>query len=144
MKVLTLWNPWAALVAMSAKQVETRTWKTKHRGPIGIHAAKGGPPFKSLGTPRWRREFRDQASNVGLPPEHWPVQPSGCILATAELVDVREIDNYLRGDLSPQERIFGNYEDGRYAWFLQNITKLREPVYIPGNRLLWEWDEYGL
>ena len=40
MKALTLWQPWATLVAIGAKKIETRSWKTNYRGPLAIHAAK--------------------------------------------------------------------------------------------------------
>lgn len=39
MKAITLWQPWASLVATGAKIIETRSWGTRHRGPIAIHAA---------------------------------------------------------------------------------------------------------
>lgn len=40
MKALSLWQPWATLIANGAKQIETRSWSTSYRGPILIHAAK--------------------------------------------------------------------------------------------------------
>ena len=40
MKAITIWQPWAFLLAMGAKQYETRSWETAYRGPIAIHAAK--------------------------------------------------------------------------------------------------------
>ncbi len=43
MKALTLWQPWATLVAMEVKKIETRCWTTKYRGELAIHAAKGFP-----------------------------------------------------------------------------------------------------
>lgn len=39
MKALTIWQPWASLLAYGAKKYETRSWSTKYRGPIAIHAA---------------------------------------------------------------------------------------------------------
>ena len=45
MKVLTLTQPWATLVAIGAKRIETRSWSTKYRGPLAIHAAKGFPAW---------------------------------------------------------------------------------------------------
>lgn len=42
-KALTLWQPWATLVAIGAKQIETRSWATAYRGPLAIHAAKHTP-----------------------------------------------------------------------------------------------------
>jgi hypothetical protein len=43
MKALTLTQPWATLVAIGAKTIETRSWPTSYRGPLAIHAAKGYP-----------------------------------------------------------------------------------------------------
>lgn len=40
MKAITLWQPWASLLACGAKHYETRSWPTNYRGPIAIHAAK--------------------------------------------------------------------------------------------------------
>ncbi len=40
---LTLTKPWATLVALGHKRIETRSWSTVYRGPIAIHAAKGLP-----------------------------------------------------------------------------------------------------
>ena len=39
MKVLSLRQPWAWLVANGHKVIETRTWNTKYRGPLLIHAS---------------------------------------------------------------------------------------------------------
>ena len=47
---LSLWQPWASLIAIGAKHIETRHWKTDYRGPIAIHAAK-----------RWTQEEIDFA-----------------------------------------------------------------------------------
>lgn len=42
-RALTLWQPWASLVAVGAKTIETRGWSTDYRGPLLIHAAKRKP-----------------------------------------------------------------------------------------------------
>lgn len=39
MKAITIWQPWAEFVAAGVKHNETRSWATKYRGPIAIHAA---------------------------------------------------------------------------------------------------------
>lgn len=44
MKALTLTQPWATLVAIGAKRMETRSWSTSYRGLLLIHAAKGLGP----------------------------------------------------------------------------------------------------
>src|SRR4051794_27044458 len=57
MKALTLTQPWASLVAIGAKKIETRSWPTRYRGLLAIHAAARGmraarqtataPPFSN-------------------------------------------------------------------------------------------------
>lgn len=44
MKALSLWQPWATLMAYGLKRVETRSWAIRHRGPLLIHAAKKWTP----------------------------------------------------------------------------------------------------
>ena len=41
MKVITLKQPWASLVAYGYKKYEFRSWKLKYRGDIIIHAGLG-------------------------------------------------------------------------------------------------------
>jgi hypothetical protein len=36
MKVLTFTQPWATLVAIGAKRIETRSWYTNYRGPLAF------------------------------------------------------------------------------------------------------------
>lgn len=40
MKALTIRQPWASLIAAGVKTIETRSWSTKYRGPLAIHAGK--------------------------------------------------------------------------------------------------------
>lgn len=43
MKALTVRQPWAWLLVNGVKDVENRSWITKHRGPLLVHAAKSVP-----------------------------------------------------------------------------------------------------
>lgn len=43
MRALSLTQPWATLVAVGEKKIETRSWRTNYRGPFAIHAARGFP-----------------------------------------------------------------------------------------------------
>jgi len=40
MKALSIRQPWAWLIVHGGKDIENRTWATKYRGPVLIHAAK--------------------------------------------------------------------------------------------------------
>lgn len=48
MKAISLWQPWASLVALGVKTIETRSWSTKYRGPLTIHAAARRPEMMYL------------------------------------------------------------------------------------------------
>lgn len=41
MKALSIRQPWASLIVMGIKDIENRTWPTRHRGSVLVHAAKG-------------------------------------------------------------------------------------------------------
>ncbi len=41
MKALSILQPWAALIVAGVKDIENRSWPTKQRGEILVHAGKG-------------------------------------------------------------------------------------------------------
>lgn len=40
MKAISINEPWASMILKGKKTIETRTWKTKHRGPLLLCASK--------------------------------------------------------------------------------------------------------
>lgn len=40
MKVISIRQPWAALIVSGIKDIENRTWPTRYRGPVLVHASK--------------------------------------------------------------------------------------------------------
>lgn len=41
MKALSIRQPWAWLIVQGRKDIENRSWATRYRGPLIIHASKG-------------------------------------------------------------------------------------------------------
>jgi len=41
MKAISIRQPWASLILVAGKDIENRTWSTRYRGPVLIHASKG-------------------------------------------------------------------------------------------------------
>ena len=41
MKALSIRQPWASLIVLGFKDIENRTWATRQRGTILVHASKG-------------------------------------------------------------------------------------------------------
>lgn len=88
MRILSLWQPWASLIALGFKTIETRSWATKYRGLVAIHATIKLPmvwlPFKD-------RSFVEALepivglNEMGVP--NIDRLPVGAILAVANLVE---------------------------------------------------------
>ena len=144
MKLLTLTQPWATLVAIGAKRIETRSWSTSYRGRIAIHAAVGlGPVGDVPGL--WRQcsaePFRSALhQHVNYPDD----LPRGVIVAVAELTDCCPTFQSLAGGVfvrngsselvTEQERAFGDYSPGRYAWLLSDVRPLPTPLMYRGSQ----------
>jgi hypothetical protein len=97
MKALSLWQPWASLIALGVKTIETRGWATKYRGPLAIHAAQRLPrDFDNVGAFRVT-EYPDMEGPrptrfelMGEGPDGWVrehAMPFGAIAAVCTLVD---------------------------------------------------------
>lgn len=145
MKALTLTQPWASLVALNEKGMETRSWGTKYRGPLAIHSAKRYPTEArrlACGYP-----FMELLASHDRNPD---ALPRGVVLATCQLINcIRipklgapgEVEQFVRGFGGyPFEASLGDYSAGRWAWILADIRPLAELVPAKGALGLWEWD----
>jgi activating signal cointegrator 1 len=142
-KALTLWQPWASLIALGEKRIETRCWATKYRGNLAIHAAAKLPP-NWLGASRLSSGFRLEMADALRCRAHQVDQktrelPYGAVVCIVELVSI-EPTHRVEAFISQRERVFGNYEDGRFAWHLRLLKVFVPPVPAKGNRLLWNWE----
>lgn len=92
MKALTIWQPWASLIARGVKQYETRSWPTKYRGPIAIHAAVKDPnKLPGAVKEELERAVRELFNAEKCQSSPWRWLPTGAVIATAELVEVWHI-----------------------------------------------------
>lgn len=210
MKAVTLWQPWASLVAIGAKTIETRSWATSYRGPLAIHAAARKPAVpdphgwigrynlgewadpvqhaepcdcdhdeEQLGA-RCAKASNAQPALLADEGAHGfslaTVLPLGAVVATCTLADVVPI-HALTLDKAPpmvftdaaghlllwrtsaqqqadepagvhwggewaevdEQRPYGDFAPGRYAWVLEDVQALPEPVPARGRQQLWDW-----
>jgi activating signal cointegrator 1 len=134
MKAITLTQPWATLVAIGAKKIETRGWKTPYRGPLAIHAAKAIPAAVREVLVLDRAFAR--AVETALQCDPWNL-PRGVVLATCRLADCEPTESMLEW-ISHKERTFGDYRPGRFGFVLEDVTALAEPIPAVGCLGLWE------
>lgn len=82
-KVLTLHQPWASAMFTPLKRIETRSWLTRHRGKLLIHAAATMPryakEFSALLSPEIRKLLPDPL-------------PLGVILGEVEHLECRKTE----------------------------------------------------
>ena len=124
MKVLTLKQPWATLVAEGIKKYEFRTWKTNYRGKVLIHAGAGV-------------EKKELAILKDLNLEY----TSKRIIAEAEIEDCLELDDNLNKKIINENNIaYGSKYRTGYAWKLKNVKKLDINKEINGKLGLWNID----
>src|SRR5574343_726699 len=122
MKAISLWQPWAYLVVTGAKKIETRSWRTKYRGPLAIHAALYFPPIA--------RDFASTERVLGRVPERLPF---GAIIGTVNLYDVVPATE-VAGSITALERYYGDYAPWRWAWLLKDAIAFDAPVFLLGKQ----------
>lgn len=128
MKVITIKQPFATLIAEGLKEYEFRTWPTKMRGDILIHADKG---VDKVAMKRY---------------EHLNLEyPLGCIIAQAKLSDCVEIDDKMIKVLKDKNPLvyYGmihKTDDKKYYGFkLENVQKI-DSIKINGQLGFWNYE----
>jgi hypothetical protein len=140
MKALSVMQPWATLIALGAKRIETRSWSRSYRGPLAIHASgrMNRDAILSLREPRIREALTAGGYREGNGPASNPFGlPLGAVLAVVTLVDVWRITQ--ENVPNEPERIFGDYRPDRFAWRIEDVQRLPEPIPAKGWLGLWEW-----
>lgn len=126
MKVITIKQPYATLIAEGIKKYEFRTWKTKYRGEILIHAGKGID-----------KKAMKKYEYLNLD------YPSGAIIAKVEITDCIYVDDEFRIKLSKEnpvvyEHVIHDKNWEGYAFQLEKVEKI-EPISINGKLSLWDY-----
>lgn len=169
MKALTIRQPWASLIALGVKHIETRSWSTRYRGPLVIHAGK------AVDWPRSHVPEVDAALHehgrcvVDITQRGNPYL--GAVVAVVDLVDVVPIIDGSLGwtedsDTPPAAVVvswhsaamlvdtreigsfpdltdqlpYGNFTPGRYAWLLDNPRVVDPPIPAKGKLGPWRPD----
>ena len=128
MKTITIKQPYATLIVEGLKEYEFRTWKTKYRGDILIHAGKGID-----------KEAMKRYDHLNLE------YPSGKIIAKATITDCLYVDDELKKELKNKNSLIyhnilkdnSNWEG--YAFKLENIKKIPQ-IEVTGKLSLWDYN----
>lgn len=114
MKALSVRQPWAFHILNSGKDIENRSWRTRHRGWIAIHASTKVEQDEDVDLPRGvRRPKPDQLV-------------TGAIVGVVRVVDVVERKRS-KWHLS-----------GQLGWVLASPRRLKKPIRCKGKLSLWQ------
>ncbi len=157
MRALTVRQPWASLIALGYKRMETRSRTTSVRGPIAIHAGLAMPckigetlilapasalnrveldDFDPLTVERDRGGLLLRGGRLA-----WPYRlPMGVVVATSNLFQVRPTSSIEHAP-GPLEEALGDHSPGRFAWSLETPQPIptREHRIVRGRQGWWDW-----
>lgn len=123
-KALSIRQPWAGLLVAGLKSVEVRTWPTRYRGRLLIHAAQR-PDGDARG---WQRVAQAAATCPGL----WELCTlRGGIIGQAELVDCWRYTSIEQFAADQQRHLVAahDYQPGIYGFLFRNPQRLVYHAY---------------
>jgi hypothetical protein len=125
MKALSIKNPWAYMIFHEGKNVENRTYSTKFRGKLLIHASKKS---MNIGDCLAIMPVRFSVLDI-LNLNIYTEALNGLILGSVQLVDCVQS--------SKSEWA----QKGCWHWIFENPVLLPEPIPALGKLGFWEFNE---
>jgi activating signal cointegrator 1 len=132
LKAITISQPYASKIAIGEKWIENRTWPTRYRGTLAIHAGLG-------------RQYLSKSELSKF--------PTGKIIAVCQLVacvTIEEILDQGSSKTTPESVIPGcnrtwweaadhEHAEGPWCWILEDVTEVAH-IDITGKQGLWTVD----
>jgi hypothetical protein len=136
MKAISLYQPWAILTVLREKRYETRSWSTHYRGPLLICSSK-----RKLPVWKWPPigKVIEALRRAGLSLDDLNY---GCVLGIVDLNDIIRTEE-IADKIGDNEKCFGNFSPGRFAWDFDHVRRLLKPFPVRGGQRLFEIDWQG-
>jgi len=152
MKVLSIKQPWASLIANGIKDIENRTWRTYFRGRIYIHVS---------GAKKFNVQLTDDQTKLAIPVLETAfngTMPFGAIIGEVDIIDCVINHDSVWAEKTPTiykkpypkdknlrgyNEALKMYEDNKpiYNWVLENAIIYPEPILnVKGKLSFWEYD----
>lgn len=139
-RALSLFQPWASAWARGVKRNETRSWSTSYRGLLLIHASGKVPDDVA----HWLERDAEMRELCARPELDHRSLPKGAVVGVAYLADVLPTGTFALeerlaalGEDAAEERLWGDFSSGRYAWLARGQRELIYPVPARGYPGLW-------
>lgn len=138
MKVISIWQPFASLIVKGCKVFETRSWAA----PASIIGMNIGIASTKVITAGQRahcadEDFKEFYDALGLP--SFEKLPLGYLLGTVRVDSVELMTPEFMDEVSNEEKAYGWWSEGYYAWRLTDPVEFTHPIPIKGAQGLYEW-----
>lgn len=131
MKTISIHQPWAWAILHGGKAVENRTWPTRYRGPLLIHASKSRESYERQDAGEWLQRY-----GVELP--SWDSMAKGAIVGIVDLVGCVNTNGEGQTDRQREWLAAHPYTEGPWCWVLKNPRAFAEPLSYRGAQSLFE------
>ena len=130
MKALSIIQPWASLIAVGIKDIETRTWRTNYRGEFLIHASAKRLPAGWTALTSEQYAAATRLVNPYGKENDVKQLPVSAIIGKARLVDC----------VLNHPSVWA--EKGVWNWVLADVQLFSTPILNVNGRLgFWEFDD---
>jgi len=138
MKCISIWQPFAGLIVSGCKVFETRTWPA----PASLIGQRIGIASTKTIRPEQRQhvadtDFQSAYATTGLPA--FADLPFGYLLGSAVLDSIELMTEEFMEDVSDEEKQYGWWDLGNWAWRLTEPIPLEQPCIIRGQQGIYEW-----
>lgn len=121
MKALTVCQPYAELIALGDKPIENRTWPTRFRGYLAIHAGKS-------------RQWMEAGDEVA-----YPGMAFGAVVCVARVIACLHIDADWPERIAHLKQ--HEHANGPWCWVFARHVIRCEPIPVKGAQGLWDLPE---
>lgn len=135
--ILSVWQPWATLLARQVKAIETRSyaWRGSMPCAFAIHAAKKKHSFL--------RDYADKFRSMGLLADLYDELPFGAVVGCGVLADCLSTSFLMqKGRINKIEEALGDFSPNRFGWMFSRMEEI-EPIAMPGQQGPWPWRNVG-
>lgn len=150
MKTISLLQPWASLVVLGYKKIETRSWNTKFRGEILIHASKkcNNELYETIIDIKADKCLSDSGFHLtkiknGIIETNLPLGAIiGKVTITGTFQFTEEFNDFMKNSNSDNERelAFGDFTPGRFGWQLSDPVAFQTPIPAKGQLGIWNYE----
>lgn len=158
MKAISILQPCASLcvttdpkTGKAYKMIETRSWNTKYRGPLLIHASKSRENIGLCGQSPFAECFPKYHVSGNVYATDTSKMPFGAIIGMVNVVDTMNTERIILPPneskyrsiiadpwkITDQELAFGDYSEKRFGWLFSDPILFETPILCKGNLSIW-------